>query len=149
MADEDFSERELITRFLKNREYGCPSCKYNLRDVTTGSCPECGKYLQLSIVPLERRDSVALPWLLSMALSLSVAPFAAMVLGSEIRGRRTLSWENIVYGLIVGLLILAVPLLAGRQRFLNAKKRTRWIMFGLVFVWWCAPIAIIVAVRFF
>jgi hypothetical protein len=38
-----------VTRFLVGRDEPCPSCSYNLRNLTTDSCPECGLRLQLKV----------------------------------------------------------------------------------------------------
>ncbi len=43
--------RELLTEYLHGRNILCPSCGYNLRDVTTGICPECGTELMIHVHP--------------------------------------------------------------------------------------------------
>jgi hypothetical protein len=39
----------LLTRYLSQRDLRCPSCRYNLRDVQSAACPECGDPLELTI----------------------------------------------------------------------------------------------------
>jgi hypothetical protein len=43
MSDEESHLRE----FLADRDELCPRCRYNLRGLTTSSCPECGEVLRL------------------------------------------------------------------------------------------------------
>jgi len=38
-----------VTEFLRGRSAPCPRCAYDLRDVTTATCPECGELLELRI----------------------------------------------------------------------------------------------------
>ncbi|MCA9297894.1 MAG: hypothetical protein KDA28_02440, partial [Phycisphaerales bacterium] len=35
--------------FLKDHDVACPSCGYNLRDLTSETCPECRFHLELSV----------------------------------------------------------------------------------------------------
>lgn len=43
--------RELLTEYLRNRNVPCPSCSYNLCNVTNCICPECGTELFFHIHP--------------------------------------------------------------------------------------------------
>jgi hypothetical protein len=68
-ADHD-APREILGEFLAGRNEPCPACGYNLRDVSSGQCPECGRPLTLGLrVPgalWRRRGMLALVllWLL-------------------------------------------------------------------------------------
>src|SRR3954469_17948762 len=42
------SEAEVVA-FLKDRSFPCPLCAYDLRDIQTPKCPECGELLLLKI----------------------------------------------------------------------------------------------------
>jgi len=42
-------EKRILRAWLKGRDTPCPCCKYNLRGLTSGRCPECGSPLELSI----------------------------------------------------------------------------------------------------
>ena len=33
----------MVEAYVCNRDVACPTCKYNLRDLTSGVCPECGE----------------------------------------------------------------------------------------------------------
>lgn len=38
-----------LKQYLADRDTPCPNCRYNLRGVTTGLCPECGRPIALSV----------------------------------------------------------------------------------------------------
>lgn len=38
-----------LKEYLADRDTPCPGCRYNLRGVTTGLCPECGRPITLSV----------------------------------------------------------------------------------------------------
>src|SRR6188474_479348 len=38
-----------VLAFLKGRSAPCPRCAYDLRDIPTAKCPECGELLVLTI----------------------------------------------------------------------------------------------------
>lgn len=39
----------LLVDFLAGRDVACPACGYNLRDLTSAVCPECGERLGLHV----------------------------------------------------------------------------------------------------
>ncbi len=45
----DRDETELLLEFLQARDFACPACGYNLRDLTAPTCPECRKELTLAV----------------------------------------------------------------------------------------------------
>lgn len=42
---------ELLRQYLSDRSVPCPRCKYDLRDLETDVCPECGQTVRLTITP--------------------------------------------------------------------------------------------------
>ena len=42
-------EHELLRSFLHERDALCPVCGYNLRNLTSGTCPECGQRVALRV----------------------------------------------------------------------------------------------------
>ena len=40
-------ERAKLLAYVAGRDVGCPGCEYNLRDLKTGICPECGLGLDM------------------------------------------------------------------------------------------------------
>lgn len=43
------NEAEFLRAFLSGRDAPCPACRYNLRDLQSGHCPECGLALTLRV----------------------------------------------------------------------------------------------------
>ena len=43
------SDKRILRAWLNGRDTPCPCCKYNLRGLTSGRCPECGSPLEISI----------------------------------------------------------------------------------------------------
>ena len=46
----------LLERFLSERDVDCPACGYNLRQLKSDRCPECGDPLELSLRLVEQRQ---------------------------------------------------------------------------------------------
>lgn len=44
------SQRSLLRRYLADHDVPCPRCEYNLRDLESDSCPECGEPLSYTKV---------------------------------------------------------------------------------------------------
>ncbi len=42
-------EHEFLRSFLHERDALCPVCRYNLRNLTSGTCPECGQRVALRV----------------------------------------------------------------------------------------------------
>ncbi len=42
-------EHALLKSFLHERDALCPVCSYNLRNLTSGTCPECGQRVALRV----------------------------------------------------------------------------------------------------
>jgi hypothetical protein len=61
-ADQDF-----LLRFLDGRDNPCPGCGYNLRDLKSPQCPECGQGLTLSLRLTEPRQGALIAGLVGLA----------------------------------------------------------------------------------
>lgn len=64
-ADDEQVLAALLAVYLARNDAPCPKCRYNLRGVTNGLCPECGEKIVISI---GRVDESSMPWILAMAL---------------------------------------------------------------------------------
>jgi predicted RNA-binding Zn-ribbon protein involved in translation (DUF1610 family) len=58
----------LLHLYLKDRDVPCPSCGYNLRDLATVNCPECGEHLVLRVNVAEPRQAAAIAGLITLML---------------------------------------------------------------------------------
>jgi hypothetical protein len=57
----------LLQQFLEGRDVGCPGCGYNLRDLQTDRCPECGEELSLRVGLLEPKQGASIAGLIGLA----------------------------------------------------------------------------------
>lgn len=110
-----------VADFLRGRSAPCPKCGYDLRDLTTDTCPECGARLLLR---LGHEDHVPRNWLiglviLAMNLGFPVV-FAGFVFFSYIRHGEIFLNDKELWG-IIGLLILFLGLT------LTWIRRRRWL----------------------
>ena len=69
-SEPSLDEHELLRTFLDDRDAPCAVCGYNLRNLTSGICPECGQRVALRVAAPHLRLGVfawALAPLLMMA----------------------------------------------------------------------------------
>lgn len=57
----------ILIDYMAGRDVACPSCAYSLRDLRTGTCPECGLALRLRVQPLTTRIGPFLVGLLGLS----------------------------------------------------------------------------------
>ena len=76
-------EQELLRTFLQERDALCPVCAYNLRNLTSGTCPECGQRVALRVAAPELRLG-AFVWALAPLLMMAgTACFTLLVVIME------------------------------------------------------------------
>ena len=57
------TSRSPVVRFLKDHDFACPGCGFNLRGMPTALCPECGRRLAIDeIEELHHPDSLKAQW---------------------------------------------------------------------------------------
>ncbi|MFI4882220.1 MAG: hypothetical protein ACIAQU_06505 [Phycisphaerales bacterium JB064] len=67
--DEQPDTGRFLREFVSGRDVPCPSCSYNLRDLTSAVCPECGEALALRLQAEHPRVSVLVLGLLPLAMA--------------------------------------------------------------------------------
>ena len=65
MDDED-----LVQAYLRERDVLCPLCGYNLRNLTSPRCPECGERVELHIKLAEPKTAAWLAGVLGLSAGL-------------------------------------------------------------------------------
>ena len=128
----DRSDADLLKAYLAERDVACPCCGYNLRNLTSSRCPECGDRLCMRVTPVEPRMAAYIT-----LLAACCAGFG----GSTLFGLLALtaapaSWwaKPTAVILIVQWCLSAVitPIvLSKRRRFRRAARRLQWLL-GIV-----------------
>ena len=118
---------QLLRDFLRDRDVSCPVCKYNLRDLTVATCPECKRVLSLNVGV---DDDAGIGWLIATivpgAFSGIAALFLFVIIVLSMQGNPAPTWEPFVidgFGLLSGL--VAVGLMVLRRRFLSLRRETQ------------------------
>lgn len=124
---------ELMT-FLASRDVECPSCRFNLRGLTTNRCPECNTLLELTIGKTHSLRRLRI-WLLAAdavilgCFGLATADRARTVRSLFVSGARWLTGHNVqtaiegtIYLAIAGTSLIA---LAALLRGWRHERRTR------------------------
>ena len=136
--------------FLRDRNVACPHCGYDLRDLTSPTCPECRQDLHLSV----GASRVRLAWFLA-AIAPSMfsgiaAVFAAIpVVGTLLSGDSSLWFFVALDGFGWASGIAGVLAMRHRIRFLRRPVRVQRLValavWGLhvaallAFLWWAIP----------
>lgn len=120
-------EARFLIGWLHERDAECPGCRYNLRNLTQPTCPECREPLRL-VVSLEQPRF--LTFVAAVAPGIFAGIFAAVLLIVMVIHPGA-PWQIVtttVIGAISGLGALA--LLAGRQRYLKMSRAAQisWAM---------------------
>ena len=98
-----------LREFVRDRDVPCPTCKYNLRDLASTVCPECGEAPILRLQAENPRVAVLVLGLLPLAMTLGFFAIVTLfvVAVSIIEG----DWPPLMYwvaapalGVVYGLL---------------------------------------------
>lgn len=105
------SQEQLRLEFLRNRDVDCPVCGYNLRNLSSPRCPECGETLELKIGASEPRRILLFTGLVGLAMG---AGFSGLMLLYPLiqimRGGSGPNWTTLV--VVTGLgFVVQLPLL--------------------------------------
>ncbi len=63
----DAEDLALLNTFLSERDCPCPFCDYNLRDLQTDRCPECGEQLRLNVQAVDPKIGWPLAGLIGLS----------------------------------------------------------------------------------
>lgn len=120
-----------LIAFLRDRDVYCPLCSYNLRDLQSDRCPECGRELQLTIGLVE-------PYLrawIALAVSLFAAGgvgiiFLFLVISQGLPDRESLGLRLcILY--FIACIPVAIVAIVTRRRFLRLERPTQTALAAL------------------
>jgi hypothetical protein len=123
------SDEAALLDYLRVRDVACPLCAYNLRGLTAGRCPECGRALQLSVGLTEPRIGA---WVMCLvAVTASGALGVLAVLSMIANGWRSLfDAGNAFFFAAMVYFLASIPAVAAlivlRRRYRRLPQRVQW-----------------------
>jgi hypothetical protein len=127
ISDEDQS---MLVQYLRNRDADCPVCGYNLRDLATARCPECGKQLELSV---SSPEPYLRGWLAAAIIACANAGIGVLMCiavagkGGPRHGPEVIA----VYGYIA-MVPVTIAILALRRRMLRWSLGEQFLLAGFL-----------------
>jgi hypothetical protein len=94
MAGTPHEQSELLAHFLAARDIPCPSCGYNLRDLRTTACPECGQPLNVRLDAADPRTARYLACVLALGGAASVMATELGVVLPQVAENGSMSYLN-------------------------------------------------------
>ncbi len=140
-------DEQLVQAYVRDRSVRCPSCDYDLRDLTGSACPECGQGLSLRVALARPNWAAFICGLIGLSMSLGFSSllllFAAVIMvvegpASAMPG----TFPALFVGLIVSGALLAVWLARSRTLRRQSGGR-RWFLAGC-----CCSVPILNVVAF-
>ena len=146
MDDAVEDDDAFLVTYLQERDEPCPRCRYNLRGLRSGVCPECGMGLRLGVAA---REPYLWPWLIALLAAAGTSAIGLLfVVLVIVKGLPTAPIDRGLRGVIytyIAVLWAPVPLIAGRRSFLKRPRRAQvgiaiamaaiaMVMFGFVAV---------------
>ena len=127
-------EAEHLRAFLRDRDAMCPICDYNLRDLASSTCPECGTTLQLAVGPLAPPSSAWVVLLMALCIPASLGVLTSCLCWGS--GPDIFAWvpdgQGAVSGLVAAYCMACLPLtvvaLCTRSRFDRFAENTQWAL---------------------
>jgi hypothetical protein len=122
-------EKRILRAWLNGRDIPCPCCKYNLRGLTSGRCPECGSPLKLSITaqaPLSYTIAmVAVGAALGVEAVYEFDCFTPLLTGQARCSLSAVAFDILVhFGLAAALAATMLLLLRARRWWWKLRDRT-------------------------
>jgi hypothetical protein len=125
----DPSDQELLLSFLRGRDVECPLCRYNLRDLSSPRCPECGRELRLTVGMLQPYMSA---WV-TLAITLCASGAIGLLFLLLVIRNGLPAWDaehrtalNVAYWFHVAMIPLALAAVIWRRRFMRVARREQW-----------------------
>jgi len=121
-----------LPELLRDRDIHCPNCRYNLRNLTTNCCPECGQELSIHRL-LHPPPTFDYAWLIAWTAVASFSYTSVYFWAELLRNPSSLPYVHdasmqrcmwVVYYLAI--LPAAILLLIFRRRFSRVRPPIRW-----------------------
>ena len=119
----DRSDDELLKSFLEDRDAICPLCGYNLRQLRSSRCPECGRELKLTVGLAQPFMAAWITLVVTLGASAGIGAFFLIAICKEgipeSRGG-SIVWYFPAMMPLVGLVIVT------RRTFTKLSKLAQW-----------------------
>jgi len=133
MADEmatlsPAANEQALVDFLRERDVECPLCGYNLRQLQSARCPECGRELELRVGLTEPRQGAWLTAQIAMAGAGGIGLIALLscILNGWPNARRFQWVMNVQFAYYLAGIPVAAALLWQRRRYLRMPREWQW-----------------------
>ncbi|MCH8805304.1 MAG: hypothetical protein IH986_04375 [Planctomycetes bacterium] len=132
---------DLLVEMLRRRDVPCPVCRYNLRNLTSSVCPECGHRLTLRVGSVDPPFGALLLLLTPMLMTAGVALFFGVARIFVAPPVVPLWGFQLIW--VSGFLEALAVLVINRKQatFLRRSKLVRVLLTGFV---WAVNVAIFV-----
>ncbi len=134
---------DLLLLFLRDRDYPCPGCGYNLRQLLSPKCPECGQPLKLGVNLVDIRHGFWITCLLGCSFPAGFGVIALVVMAIYASSFSFSNFELsaalwLLY--LIGMIPATVALILRRRAFV---KLSRQAQAGLAVIPWVIIVVIL------
>lgn len=123
-------KRELFVAYLAGRDVPCPRCGYNLRNLASVNCPECGEELTLGVGLVEPKQAAAITGLIGLSAGAGLNGLLLICwIVISLRIKQGFTWFvpfNASGFIVTGVLLLFW--LRGWKRIRRLPSRSRWAL---------------------
>jgi uncharacterized membrane protein YidH (DUF202 family) len=134
-----------LLQFVRERDVECPGCGYNVRNLTSDRCPECGEQLQLGLRLVEPRQAAPIAGLVGLAAGFGLGGLLLIYAGIvSILMKQGGGLDRFVTVNSVGFIVHGAALwlwVRNWKRIRRLNPRPRWL---LVAAAWAMPLAFVV-----
>jgi hypothetical protein len=128
--DQRDNDARLLREFLADRDRSCPTCGYNLRNLTSMFCPECGAELRLQVgTPAPLASNMV--WLMAPPLGMISLGILFLILIIPLGAPRGWGWPLLEMTAVLDI-PLCLYLYRHRRSVLLLNRRTFWVLFLLM-----------------
>jgi hypothetical protein len=121
------TDDQILIDWLRDRDVFCPLCNYNVRNLTSPRCPECGNKLRITIAIV---DPYLKAWIALMVGVCAGAGIGILCLYAAFRGGLEDAPAAIRATMIIEILMIpeAVLVLFFRKKFQRLSRPAQWLL---------------------
>ena len=145
-TQSSLTDQQLLTNYLALREDRCPSCNYNIHNLTTDTCPECGEKLKLQVTIKTPKLAAFVVGLIALSISAGFPLlFAALICIIFLMNRGGSGFVGIITSSLLFFAILCLPLYCwyrNRAKLIRSTNSRRWAW--AIITWLTCPLSLVV-----